>query len=85
LLVVALLWAAHIANGAAAAIISRDLHETGDALLTYDTQSGREWLDILLLYGLPVNELPEVISPGGMYSGFKLASFADVELFAYSA
>jgi len=84
-LVVALLLADLFANATYAGIISRDLHEPGDGLLTYDTQSGREWLDILLLYGLPVNELPTVLSPGGTYSGFKLASFADVEQFAFSA
>ncbi len=71
-----------ISNGA---IISRDLFAVDDGLLTYDTVSGREWLDIGVTYGLPVNALPTLLASGNPLEGYTLASLADVESLAISS
>ena len=68
-----------------AAIVSRDFLAPNDGLLTYDVTTGREWLDILATYGVPINALPAQLAPGGILQGFKLASLADVDAFVKSA
>ncbi len=73
---------------AGAAVISRDWKTPGDGLLTYDTVSGREWLDLtetrLSQYGSFELVLMQT-QFGGDFEGFVPASITDVIELASSA
>ncbi len=62
-----------------AQLVSRDLHEVGDGLLTYDEANQREWLD-LPYTGKYTNEedFLSALSPGGEFEGFQFASEEDL-------
>lgn len=59
-----------------ASVVSRDLLEPGDGLLTYDPASGREWLDLPVTYLMSIESVAAELTNGGSFEGF---SFADVE------
>ncbi len=66
-----------IANVASAALISADLSQgTGDGLLTLDTTSGLEWLDVTLT----VNQTYDQVRTGSWYqAGFSHATMAELQ------
>lgn len=83
-----------------AAVISRDWLAPGDGLLTLDTSTGREWLDLsqtrLGLFppngNLFVPSLEEryqnvvaQLPPDGLFAGFTVAKLVDVQALATSA
>ena len=57
-----------------AALISRDWITVNDAALTYDTDTGLEWLDITVTAGFSYNEVTAELGVGGAYEGFEFAS-----------
>lgn len=78
-----------------AALIERDWLAPGDALLTYDPNTGLEWLDVsqTILSRFSTSRITDEaaddailqLQPGGALEGFNLASRADVEQLAVSA
>ncbi len=64
--------------GVQAALVERDFESAGDAQLTYDTETGLEWLDLPLTAGLSFNDMSLLLAPGQIYEGFRLATFEDV-------
>ncbi len=72
-----------INSPAIAELVSIDLSTQGDKLLTMDTKSRLEWLDITETAGLSYNQLLPQIAPGGSFDEFRLATSAEVsDLFA---
>ena len=67
------------------AVISMDLYQSGDGLLTYDTISHRQWLDLSQNYGQPIANVEQSLEPGGHLYGFLFATPADVFALAASA
>lgn len=68
---------------AGAGVVSRDLFEPGDGLLTYDDVNHREWLDFSVTRGVPAVDLSHVLGESGSLDGFRLATLTDVwDLFA---
>lgn len=64
-----------------AGVVSRDLFEPGDGLLTYDDVNQREWLDFSVTAGLSEEELTRSLEQSALL-GFKLATKDDaLELF----
>jgi|GEM_PF-826960 len=68
---------------ASAALLERDLLSNGDSLLTFDENTGLEWLDLSATTDLSPDE---VIAGSGEFTtalGFRYATFAEIEsLFA---
>ncbi len=69
----------------AAAIYERDLWTSGDGLLTYDSQSNSEWLDLTETRDWATVDLAAALAPGGQYSGFRIATANEVGDLAASA
>jgi hypothetical protein len=70
---------------AQSAIISMDLNQPGDGLLTYDTITHREWLDLSQTDVLQLATVEQSLKPGGSLFGFHIATAADVSALATSA
>ena len=62
-----------------AAIISADWQSTGDNLITQDTASGLEWLDLTVTAGMSYNEVSAQLGTGGAFDGWVYATVAQVE------
>ena len=93
-LFLALLFTATATTPLSAAVIERDWLAPGDGLLTYDTVSNREWLDLTetILAQFPGSstgsQYPNVVSQtgsGGQFEGFVVATESDVAELAVSA
>ncbi|WP_228720651.1 PEP-CTERM sorting domain-containing protein [Nitrogeniibacter mangrovi] len=68
-----------LASGAAqASLVSIDWHSTGDGLLTRDTASGLEWLDLTQTYNQSVAAVQTQLGGGGLFDGFRLGLAAEV-------
>ena len=66
-----------ILSGAQAALVSDDLNNAGDGLLTFDTDTKLYWLDITETMGLSANQI--LIDTGGWISqGFRYATRSEV-------
>ena len=69
-----------LSTSANSAIISTDWQSSGDGLLTYDNVSGLEWLDLTETTNNSYNQmLAQINDPGGMYSGFRYATLAELD------
>lgn len=66
------------ATPASAALIAVDLETPGDGLVTLDTESGLEWLDVTLTAGLSWAEI-EATGGGYFAQGWRLAQRPEVE------
>jgi hypothetical protein len=62
-----------------AGVVSRDLLEPGDGLLTYDDSNHREWLDFSVAANLNMNEMYAQTAAGGSLAGFHLATGLNLE------
>ncbi len=77
LLLLALLSASSIAN---AALSSRDLvFGTGDKLLTFDSGTQLEWLDVTQTLNHSFDNVVSQLGIGGQFAGFHVASTAQVK------
>jgi hypothetical protein len=65
-------------------VVSRDLFEPGDGLLSYDDIHHREWLDFSVTSGLTFEDLNQLLESSPALSGFRIASDADVLSFFQS-
>ncbi|MCW9004850.1 MAG: VPLPA-CTERM sorting domain-containing protein [Gammaproteobacteria bacterium] len=61
-----------------AAIISVDWQSAGDNLITQDTDSGLEWLDLTVTNGVSLSEIYAQLDVGGTYEGWRYATRAEV-------
>jgi len=68
-------------SSASAELLSMDWQTTGDNLLTQDTMSGLQWLDLTETYGSPVGTVSAELGTGGQFEGFRFATDAEVENF----
>lgn len=75
LLLVALL----CCSGAHASLIEVDLFDAGDKLITRDTDTGLDWLDLTETTGISYDDMLLELGVGGMYEGFRYATTADVD------
>jgi hypothetical protein len=64
---------------AQAALIQRDwVQGSGDGLLTYDTASGLEWLDVTVSRNLSSDDVFREVNTGGRFYGFTFADSSEV-------
>lgn len=61
-----------------AAIISTDWKVAGDNLITHDTVSGFNWLDLTETNNLSYNAVVAQLGVGGIYEGFRVATSNEV-------
>ena len=70
-----------IDTGAARAstLVSIDLNTSDDGLLTLDTETGLEWLDLTQTdLGMSFNQMSAQLDPGGTFEGFRYATEGEV-------
>lgn len=67
----------HICFPASAALVSRDLFVVDDGLLTYDSQTNLEWLDVDLTIGESITSVQDP-SAGWLGLGFEHASSSQI-------
>lgn len=60
-----------------AALVSQDWQTTGDELVTFDTDTGLEWLDVNLSISRSFNDVSSQFGVGGDYEGFRYATVSD--------
>lgn len=60
-----------------ASILSMDWHDAGDNLITHDTVSGLNWLDITVTNGLSYNDVNAQLENGD-FAGFRYATGSEV-------
>ncbi|QDT70151.1 hypothetical protein MalM25_30960 [Planctomycetes bacterium MalM25] len=78
----ALLLSLYLNCPATAGVVSRDLFEPGDGLLTYDDVNQREWLDFSVTESESDNTVLSRLGRDGDLSGFQWATNSDVHSFA---
>jgi len=61
-----------------ASIVSTDWQTAGDNLITHDTVSGLDWLDLTETNNLSYNAVVSELGSGGDYEGFRVATSAEV-------
>jgi len=61
-----------------AAIISVDWQSAGDNLITRDTETGLNWLDLTVTNGMSFNTVNGQLGSGGLYEGFRYATGQEV-------
>ena len=66
---------------ASATIISTDWRFAGDNLITQDTDSGLEWLDLTVTDGLSYYDVVELMDDGGSLQGWRYATRGEVGSF----
>lgn len=57
----------------------RDLRTPGDALITYDSRMGLEWLDVPFTQGKTYNETAAMLNQEPDLGGFRFASLSDID------
>tara|TARA_Y100000589_G_scaffold332341_1_gene392003 strand:- start:25249 stop:25902 length:654 start_codon:yes stop_codon:yes gene_type:complete len=81
---VSFLFSVLIAGNAQALLVSMDSSEFGSDTITYDTDTGLEWLDPVLGMGngsccFSYNEVQAEFASGGLYEGFRFATASELE------
>lgn len=66
-------------QSAQAALIERDWQVSGDGLITYDTGTGLEWLDLTETVGYSWNDMAQELSTGMLFAGFRHATRSEVD------
>lgn len=61
-----------------AAIVSVDWQSAGDNLITRDSVTGLDWLDLTVTQGKSYNNILSQLEPGQLYEGWRYASRAEV-------
>ncbi|MFK7914879.1 MAG: PEP-CTERM sorting domain-containing protein [Pseudomonadales bacterium] len=64
--------------GASAALISTDLNNAADGLLTLDTDTGLEWLDLTETFNMSIGQVQPLLNSGASLSSFRLAEVSEV-------
>lgn len=63
-----------------AALIERDWINVGDKLITYDSETGLEWLDVPVTQGLSFDSVRTKIAHETIYESFRYATAAEVRV-----
>lgn len=61
-----------------AALVSADWQTAGDNLITRDTESGLEWLDLTVTANTSYNTITSQFGSGGTYEGWALATHVQI-------
>lgn len=61
-----------------ASLVSVDLNTAGDGLLTHDTVSGLNWLDLTQTKGFSYNFVSSELGSAGLYDGYRYATNDEV-------
>ena len=69
------------ANSSYSAIVSLDWKTPGDNLITRDTDSGMEWLDVNVSLGRSFLEVSSQLGIGGDYEGFRYTNKLELDAF----
>ncbi len=67
-----------VSTGAGAALVSTDWQAAGDNLITEDTATGLQWLDLSETYGLSYEFVSSQFGAGGQFEGFRYATQDEV-------
>jgi len=67
-----------LSANANSAIISTDWHTAGDNLITRDTASGLDWIDLTETNGQSYNFVSGELGIGGLYEGYRYATDDEV-------
>ena len=78
LAVISLVAALSVSTITNAAVVSIDWQTAGDSLITSDTTSGLNWLDLTETAGLAQTTILASMGGGGAYAGWRYASSAEV-------
>ncbi len=81
-LFLSLLYFSSVAKGS---LVEVDYLASGDRLLTKDLNTGLYWLDLNQTTNISYQDMLLSLEPGGLYSGFRYASVADVNQLQESA
>ena len=77
--IISMLFLCVIFTGAGQSILTeKDLNES-DGLLTDDSETGLQWLDLTETYGITYTDMLSQLEPGGDFTGFRYATGAEVE------
>lgn len=71
--------AACFSLSAHAELSSVDWQEQGDGGITFDSQSGLEWLDLTYTLDMSLNDVSAELGQGGMFEGWRLPSPDEVQ------
>ncbi len=74
----AILAAALVAAGSYGGLVSVDWQSGGDGLLTHDTETGLEWLDLTQTLDQSLSSISPLLSAGNTYDGFRVATSNEV-------
>jgi hypothetical protein len=66
---------------ASAALIAQDWHQSNDGLITRDSDTGLQWIDVSVTRGLSWNAVQSALAPGGVFAGFRGPTDAEVVKF----
>ena len=66
-------------TSAGAALLIRDLRTPGDALITFDTVTSLEWLDLTETRGRSYIDITGQLGPGGEFSGWRYATLVETQ------
>lgn len=67
-----------MAMSANAELVQGDLSTNGDSLVTYDTESGLEWLSVTETLGMTYDAVEAEMVAGGQFEGWRLANENEV-------
>jgi hypothetical protein len=68
-----------------AALIDVDLHDVGDSLITRDTNTNLDWLDLSQTLNFSYENVLVELGAGGQFEGFRYATVSDVDSLQQSA
>ena len=66
-------------TSASAVVVVRDLRSPGDSLITFDTATKLEWLDLTETRGRSYNDIAARLGPGGEFAGWRYATLAETQ------
>jgi hypothetical protein len=66
-------------------VLSADWKTAGDGLLTHDTVTSYNWLDVTQTKNLSYNDVESQLGPGGLFAGFHHATYDELVTFQADA
>ena len=78
-------WVATLPSVASATLTERDWKTAGDKLITFDSATNLEWLDVLVTRNRNVNFVSTQFGNGALYEGFRYATWAEFQTLTQDA
>ena len=72
-------------SSAQASLLEFDLFSAGDRLITRDTDTGLDWLDLTETIDFSYDEMLMELGDGGLFAGFRYATTTDIDRLQQSA